>query len=225
MTARSTHLLEAALRRRIHILDGAYGTQFQALHLEEEDFRGEAFAGHSSPVKGNHDLLCLTRPEAVAEAHREYLRAGADIIKTNSFTATRIAQADYRLEDRVAEMNRAAARIARSVADEFSTREHPRYVAGVLGPTNRTASLSPDVNDPGARNVTFAALAADYRDAAIALLEGGADLLLLETVFDTLNAKAAVFGIEEVFAEKGRRLPLMISGTITDLSGRTLSGQ
>ena len=217
--------LRDALRQRIHILDGAYGTQFQALRLAEEDFRGQRFAAHPSPVQGNHDMLCLTQPEAVAEAHRKYLRAGADIIKTNSFTATRIAQADYQLEAWVDEMNRTAASIARATADEFGTLDQPRYVAGVIGPTNRTASLSPDVNDPGARNVSFEALASDYRDAAAALLEGGADLVLLETIFDTLNAKAAIFALLGLQRELGRHIPLMISGTITDASGRTLSGQ
>ncbi|MEZ5557414.1 MAG: methionine synthase [Pseudomonadales bacterium] len=217
--------LQSALRERILILDGAYGTLLQQLNLTESDFRGTRFAGHNQDLKGNHDVLSLTRPEAVADAHRRYLAAGADIIKTNSFTATRVAQADYQLEDLVAEMNAASARIARACADEFATAEHPRYVAGVLGPTNRTASLSPDVNDPGFRNVTFAELAEDYRDAVCALLDNGADLILLETIFDTLNAKAAVYAIRQLQRERGERIPLMISGTITDASGRTLSGQ
>ncbi len=217
--------LETALASRILILDGAYGSLLQSLKLDEADFRGARFAGHPRPVKGNHDLLCLSAPEVIADAHRRYLAAGADIIKTNSFTATRIAQADYGLEDEVEEMNQQAARIARAAADEFATPELPRYVAGVLGPTNRTASLSPDVNDPGFRNVTFGELADDYGAAAAALLRGGADLLLLETIFDTLNAKAAIYAILELEASLGRRIPLMISGTITDASGRTLSGQ
>ncbi|MEM8767610.1 MAG: methionine synthase [Pseudomonadota bacterium] len=217
--------IQAALDERILILDGAYGSLMQSLGLKEADFRGERFADHDRPVQGNHDMLCLTAPEVVADAHRRYLKAGADIIKTNSFTATAIAQADYALEDYVVEMNEAAARIARATADEFETEDQPRYVAGVIGPTNRTASLSPDVNDPGFRNVTFLGLAEDYGQAAEALLAGGADLLLLETIFDTLNAKAAIYAILQLEAKLGKRIPLMISGTITDASGRTLSGQ
>ncbi len=217
--------LSAALRQRIHILDGAYGTQLQALNFAEVDYRGDRFDDHSVPLKGNYDLLCLSQPDAVAQAHRRYLRAGADIIKTNSFSSTRTAQADYALEDCVIEMNTAAARIARATADEFSTSEQPRYVAGVLGPTNRTASLSPDVNDPGFRNTSFEALATDYYSVAQALIENGADLILLETIFDTLNAKAAVYAIMQLRAATGLEIPLMISGTITDASGRTLSGQ
>jgi len=217
--------LTAALNEKIFVLDGAYGTLLQALRFGEEEFRGSRFAAHSHSLKGNHDVLSLTQPEAVADAHRQYLAAGADIIKTNSFTASRIAQADYALEDTVDEMNAAAARIARKVADEFSSPDWPRYVAGVLGPTNRTASLSPDVNDPGFRNIDFRTLADDYQLAAAALLDNGADLILIETIFDTLNAKAAVFAILELEQALGRRIPLMISGTITDASGRTLSGQ
>ncbi len=217
--------IQTALDERILILDGAYGSLLQSLQLKEADFRGERFADHDRPVQGNHDMLCLTAPDVVADAHRRYLRAGADIIKTNSFTATAIAQADYALEDYVVEMNEAAARIARAAADEFETEERPRYVAGVIGPTNRTASLSPDVNDPGFRNITFQALAEDYGKAAKALLDGGADLLLLETIFDTLNAKAAIYAVLDLENNLGRRIPLMISGTITDASGRTLSGQ
>jgi 5-methyltetrahydrofolate--homocysteine methyltransferase len=217
--------LSDALKKRIFILDGAYGTTLQALGLGEADFRGERFADHDKPLKGNHDVLSITQPQAVADAHREYLEAGADIIKTNSFTATAIAQADYALEDLVEEMNAAAARVARQAADEFSTEDWPRYVAGVLGPTNRTASLSPDVNDPGYRNIDFDTLVDDYQVAARALLENGADLILIETIFDTLNAKAAVFAMLELEKALDRRIPLMISGTITDASGRTLSGQ
>ncbi|MGE0622540.1 MAG: methionine synthase [Pseudomonadales bacterium] len=217
--------LRAALNDRILILDGAYGSLIQSLRLEEADYRGERFADHPASVRGNYDLLCLTAPEIVRDAHARYLRAGADIIKTNSFTATRAAQADYALESQVIEMNEQAARIARGVADEFSTAGHHRYVAGVIGPTTRSASLSPDVNDPGFRNITFAELAADYGDAAQALLRGGADLLLLETVFDTLNAKAAIYAILDLETRLGRPIGLMISGTITDASGRTLSGQ
>ena len=217
--------LEADLNQRILILDGAYGSLLQSLNLTEEDFRGARFAAHEQPVKGNHDMLCLTAPDVVRDAHAQYLRAGADIIKTNSFTATQVAQADYGLEAAVAEMNLEAARIARSVADEYSSPSQPRYVAGVLGPTNRTASLSPDVNDPGFRNVTFADLARDYSEAAENLMLGGADLLLIETIFDTLNAKAAIYAVLELEARLGRKVPMMISGTITDASGRTLSGQ
>jgi 5-methyltetrahydrofolate--homocysteine methyltransferase len=217
--------LDRDLHKRIHILDGAYGTLLQALDFDESSVRGTRFADHPCPLKGNHDVLCITQPEAVADAHRQYLRAGADIIKTNSFTATDIAQADYQLEDSVVEMNAAAARVAREAADEFTTQQWPRYVAGVLGPTNRTASLSPDVNDPGFRAVTFGDLAASYETAAVALLDNGADLLLIETVFDTLNAKAAIFAVLQLEKARGKRLPLIISGTITDASGRTLSGQ
>jgi 5-methyltetrahydrofolate--homocysteine methyltransferase len=207
------------------ILDGAYASLLQSQRLTESDFRGTRFAEHEIPVGGNYDLLCLTCPDVIRDAHANYLVAGADIIKTNSFTATRIAQADYRLEGFAAEMNESAARIARAAADEWSTPERPRYVAGVMGPTNRTASLSPDVNDPGFRNTSFDELADNYYDAAHHLIQGGADLLLLETIFDTLNAKAAIFAILKLQTDLDRRLPLMISGTITDASGRTLSGQ
>ncbi len=217
--------LNADLNKRILILDGAYGSLLQSLHLTEADFRGSRFADHSHPVQGNHDMLCLTAPDVIRDAHARYLKAGADIIKTNSFTATQVAQADYGLEPAVAEMNRAAARIARAVADEYSTEAQPRYVAGVLGPTNRTTSLSPDVNDPGFRNIRFAELAEDYGEAAENLLEGGADLILIETIFDTLNAKAAIYAVLELENRLGRKVPMMISGTITDASGRTLSGQ
>ncbi|HEX7037236.1 MAG TPA: methionine synthase [Pseudomonadales bacterium] len=217
--------LRAALNERILILDGAYGTLLQGLALDEAAYRGALLADHGCTLAGNHDVLSLTRPDTVRDAHRRYLAAGADIIKTNTFTATRIAQADYQLESRVVEMNAASARLAREVADEFATPERPRWVAGVLGPTNRTASLSPDVNDPGFRNVSFEELADNYREAARALLEGGADLILIETVFDTLNAKAAVWALDELSRELGRRVPLFLSGTITDASGRTLSGQ
>ena len=213
------------LEQQILLLDGAYGTLFQSLDLTEADCRGALLAEHVTDIKGNHDALCLTRPEVVADAHRRYLRAGADVVKTNSFSATRLGQSEYRLEDRVVELNAAAARIARAVADEFETAEQPRYVAGILGPTNRTASLSPDVNDPGARNVDFETLRKAYYEQTQALVEGGVDVLLVETIFDTLNAKAALFAIEEYFEASGERLPLIISGTVTDASGRILSGQ
>jgi 5-methyltetrahydrofolate--homocysteine methyltransferase len=217
--------LAHALAERILILDGAYGTLLQSLQLGEDGYRGTLFHDHPCDLRGNHDALSLSQPQIIADAHRRYLSAGADVIKTNSFTATRLGQADYRLQDRVAEINAAAARIARATADEFETPEWPRYVAGVIGPTNRTASLSPDVNDPGFRATDFAELADNYLEAARALMANGADFLLVETVFDTLNAKAAVWAIARLSEERGARVPLMISGTITDASGRTLSGQ
>ncbi len=206
------------------MLDGAYGTMLQVEDLDETAYRGRKFHDHGHTLRGNYDVLCLTAPEVVADVHRAYLQAGADIVKTNSFTATAISQADYGLEDQAVAINAAAAAIARRAADESATDAWPRYVAGVLGPTNRTASLSPDVNDPGARNVTFAELYGAYSAAAGALLAGGVDLLLIETVFDTLNAKAAIAAASAAM-HTGRRVPLMISGTITDASGRTLSGQ
>jgi len=217
--------LRADLSRRILLLDGAYGTLLQGLDLAEDDYRGDVLGGHNQALKGNHDVLALTRPEVVAEAHDRYLRAGADVIKTNTFTSTRLAQADYGLEDQVRAMNAASAAVARRCADAFSTADRRRYVAGVIGPTNRIASLSPDVNDPGFRNVTFEDLVANYGEQAAALVDGGVDLILLETIFDTLNAKAAVFALRTLEQERGQRIPLMISGTITDASGRTLSGQ
>ncbi len=222
--------LTRLLRERILVLDGAMGTMIQQLNLTEREFRGGEACGlraHSHDLKGDNDLLVLTRPEPVRDIHDAYFEAGADLVETNTFNATRIAQADYGLEDRVRDINHAAARIARESADRWTARtpDRPRFVAGALGPTNRTASISPDVNDPGARNVTYDELVAAYREAAEGLIEGGADLLLVETVFDTLNAKAALFGIELAFDAAGGRLPLIISGTITDASGRTLSGQ
>lgn len=221
--------LRALLARRILILDGAMGTMIQRYRLAEEDYRGidrtRRWAEHPIDLKGNNELLNLTRPEIVRQIHAQYLAAGADIVETNTFGATRIAQDDYRLGDLACEMNAAAARLARAACDEASTPEWPRFVAGALGPTPRTASISPDVNDPGARNVTFDELAAAYGEQARGLLDGGADLLLIETVFDTLNAKAAIFAIEEEFERRGRRWPVMISGTVTDASGRVLSGQ
>jgi 5-methyltetrahydrofolate--homocysteine methyltransferase len=217
--------LKTTLSQRIMVLDGAYGTLLQQRDLGESDFRDASLTDHSTPLKGNYDVLCLSQPEIVADAHRQYLAAGADIIKTNSFSATTIAQSDYDLASRAKDMNAAAARIARASADEYTNDQWPRYVAGVLGPTNRTASLSPDVNDPGFRNVTFDELADGYFQAAEALLANGADLILLETIFDTLNAKAAIFAIHQLSQARGEKVPLMISGTITDASGRTLSGQ
>jgi len=219
--------LEQALEARILVLDGAMGTMIQAEGLEEADYRGERFADHGSDLKGNNDLLALTRPDVIAGIHKQYLEAGADIIGTNSFNSTAVAQDDYGLGSISAELNLAAARIARSVADEVTalTPDRPRFVAGVLGPTPKTASISPDVNNPGARSITFDQLRDDYALAARALLEGGADFLMIETVFDTLNAKAAIFAVQEVFDELGREWPLMISVTFPDISGRVLSGQ
>jgi len=218
--------LPGLLRDRILVIDGAMGTMIQGHRLQERDYRGARFAEWPVDLRGNNDLLTLTRPEIITEIHRAYLEAGADLIETNTFNSTAVSMADYRMESLVPELNRSAAALARSVCDEFEQRDgRPRYVAGVLGPTSRTASISPDVADPGARNVTFAALAGAYAEATRALVEGGADLLLVETIFDTLNAKAALFAIAEVAEETGVRLPVMISGTITDRSGRTLSGQ
>ena len=217
--------LKQALSERILLLDGAYGTLLQTQGLDEAVYRGERFRDHPLPLRGNYDLLCLTDPERVAAAHRAYLQAGADILTTNSFTATAISQADYGLQQEVAAMNRAAAAIARREADRCASPEWPRYVAGSLGPTNRTASLSPDVNDPSQRNVSFRELRDAYLEAARALLAGGVDLLLIETIFDTLNGKAAIAAAWAAMAAEGRTVPLILSGTITDASGRTLSGQ
>ena len=219
--------IEQILADRILVLDGAMGTMIQRHDLGEDDFRGDLFRAHPQPLLGNNDLLSLTRPDVIGDIHRAYLEAGADIIETNTFSSTRVPMSDYGVEDAVGEINRAAARIARSAADEFTARTpgRPRYVAGILGPMNRTASISSDVNDPGARQVTFEELRAAYAEQARALIEGGVDILMVETIFDTLNAKAAVFAILETFDALGTRLPLMISGTITDQSGRTLTGQ
>jgi 5-methyltetrahydrofolate--homocysteine methyltransferase len=214
-----------ALRERILVLDGAYGTLLQSLGLDEAAYRGTLLAEHPGELRGNHDLLCLTQPEVVADVHRRYLEAGADIVKTNSFTATRLAQAEYGLEAHASAINAAAARLARAAADACSTPAWPRWVAGVVGPTNRTASLSPDVNDPGFRSTDFEELSLNYFEAARELMANGADLILIETIFDTLNAKAAVWAVSRLSEALGRQVPLMISGTITDASGRTLSGQ
>ncbi len=217
--------LESLLQERILVLDGAYATQIQAQGLSEEDYRNRALAEHEHSLKGNCDLLCLTQPDLIFDIHSRYLAAGADIIKTNSFTATTISQADYGLAHQAAAINKAAAEIARRAVDGFASERRPRFVAGVLGPTNRTASLSPDVSDPGMRNVNFQALFQAYAEAAQALIMGGVDLLLIETIFDTLNAKAAIAAVQAAMAKAGRKLPLILSGTITDASGRTLSGQ
>ena len=217
--------LPALLRQRIAIIDGAMGTMVQRHKLGEADFRGQRFAAHAHDLKGNNDLLVLTQPDVIRAIHAQYLAAGADIIETNTFGATRIAQEDYGLGHVAREMNVAAARIARSAADEFSRADQPRFVAGALGPTPRTASISPDVNDASARNVSFDQLRDAYREQAEGLLEGGCDLFLVETIFDTLNAKAAIFALDELMQDSGERLPVIISGTVTDASGRILSGQ
>jgi 5-methyltetrahydrofolate--homocysteine methyltransferase len=232
-------LLEAALRERILILDGGMGTMLQGHRLDESGYRGDRFehgrdgahaAHHDHPgcdLKGNNDLLTLTQPHIIRGVHEAYLDAGADLVETNTFNATRISQADYHLEHLVRELNLEGAKLARAAADAFTAKTpgKPRFVIGVLGPTSRTASLSPDVNDPGFRNVSFEELAANYAESAAGLVDGGADVVMVETVFDTLNAKAALYALAELFRERGARVPVMISGTITDRSGRTLSGQ
>jgi 5-methyltetrahydrofolate--homocysteine methyltransferase len=215
--------IEQAIQERILVLDGAMGTMLQRHKFEEEDFRGERFKDFPHPLKGNNDLLSLTQPNAVKDVHRQYFLAGADIVETNTFSSTTIGMADYHMEDLVYELNYESAKIAREVADEFTDR--PRFVAGSIGPTNRTASMSPDVNDPGFRAVTFDELRIAYREQVEALIDGGCDVLLVETIFDTLNAKAALFAIEEIKEERNSNIPVMVSGTITDASGRTLSGQ
>jgi len=219
--------IEQELHRRILVLDGAMGTMLQEYDFSEEDFRGADFAHWERPLKGNNDLLSLTQPQAIKEIHTAYLEAGADIIETNTFSATSIAQADYGLEEWAYQLNLRSAEIAREVCDAYTLKDslRPRWVAGSVGPTNRTASMSPDVNRPGYRAVNFQDLKEAYRTQVSGLMDGGADLLLVETVFDTLNAKAALFAASEVFLERKRELPLMVSGTITDASGRTLSGQ
>src|SRR5690554_1206354 len=219
--------LHKEVKERVLILDGAMGTMIQRFKLKEEDFRGERFKDHGKDVKGNNELISLTQPDILRDIHLQYYRAGADIAETNTFGATRIAQADYQMEDLAYEMNVASARLAREAADICEKEEPGRvcYVSGVLGPTNRTASISPNVNDPGFRNVDFDKLHVAYKEATKGLIEGGADIILVETIFDTLNAKAALFAVEDVFDEEGFRLPIMISGTITDKSGRLLSGQ
>ncbi|UOY07632.1 homocysteine S-methyltransferase family protein [Muricauda sp. SCSIO 64092] len=219
--------IKSLLEERILILDGAMGTMLQRYKFTEEDFRGDRFKDWPHPLQGNNDLLSLTQPDAIAEVHRKYFEAGADIVETNTFSGTTIAMADYGMEELVYELNYESARIAKKVADEFTLKEphKPRFVAGSMGPTNKTASLSPDVNDPGFRAVSFDELRIAYKLQAEALLDGGSDMLLVETIFDTLNAKAALFAIEEVKEERNIQVPIMVSGTITDASGRTLSGQ
>lgn len=219
--------IKEILGERILVLDGAMGTMLQRYKFQEEDFRGERFKDWEHPLQGNNDLLSLTQPEAIAEVHRKYFAAGADIVETNTFSGTTIAMADYHMEELVYELNYESAKIAKQVADEFTSKEphKPRFVAGSMGPTNKTASMSPDVNDPGFRAISFEELRVAYKQQAEALLDGGADILLVETIFDTLNAKAALFAIEEVKEERNIDVPIMVSGTITDASGRTLSGQ
>jgi 5-methyltetrahydrofolate--homocysteine methyltransferase len=219
--------IDSILNERILIIDGAMGTMIQRHGLEEADYRGDRFKDHTRPLKGNNDLLSITKPDLIKQIHRDYFNAGADIVETNTFSSTKIAQADYALQDLAYELNFASAKIAREVAAEVTakTPQKPRFVAGAIGPTNQTASLSPDVNDPAFRAITFDALVAAYAEQVRGLLDGGADLLLVETIFDTLNAKAALFAIQNVFDELGKQWPIMISGTITDASGRTLSGQ
>ena len=219
--------IQDILKERILVLDGAMGTMIQRHPLEEVDFRGARFKDHPYLVKGNNDLLSITRPDIIKDIHRQYFEAGADIAETNTFSSTTIAQADYHLESIAYELNFQSAKIAKEVAEEFTSKNpsKPRFVAGALGPTNRTLSLSPDVNNPGYRAVTFDELKIAYKEQALGLLNGGADLLLVETIFDTLNAKACLFAIQELFEEIGKEVPIMVSGTITDASGRTLSGQ
>ena len=217
--------LPGILSQRIAILDGAMGTMIQRFKLTEAQYRGERFKDFHKDVKGNNELLSLTRPDVISDIHEGYLAAGADMIETNTFGATTVAQADYEMADLAAEMNLQSARLARAACDKHSTTEHPRFVVGALGPTPKTASISPDVNDPGARNTHFEELRAAYYEQVQALVQGGSDVLLVETIFDTLNAKAALFAIDEYFEASGQRLPLIISGTVTDASGRILSGQ
>ena len=219
--------LATAIESRILVLDGAMGTMIQSYDLDEAGFRGERFKDWTQDLRGNNDLLCLTQPEILSEIHRAYLDAGADILETNTFSSTSIAQADYGLQDYARDLNLESARSARQVCDAVTAENpsKPRFVAGTLGPTNRTASISPDVNDPGKRNTSFDELRTAYQDAVEGLIDGGVDLLLVETIFDTLNAKAALFAIDDVLEKTGEQLPIMISGTITDQSGRTLSGQ
>ncbi|MEN9446050.1 MAG: hypothetical protein RL728_562 [Bacteroidota bacterium] len=221
------HKVTELLKERILVLDGAMGTMIQRHKLEEEDFRKGWFENHQHPLKGNNDLLSLTRPEIIEDIHRKYFEAGADIVETNTFSGTWIAQADYGLEHAVYDINFYSAQLAKKVANEFTVLQpnKPRFVAGSIGPTNRTASISPDVNDPGYRAITFDELVGAYKDQVKALIEGGVDILLVETIFDTLNAKAALYAIDEVYGELNIELPIMVSGTITDQSGRTLTGQ
>src|SRR6478736_2940870 len=219
--------IEDILKERIMVLDGAMGTMIQRHKLEEKDFRNDQLKNHPHPLKGNNDLLSITRPDIIKEIHRQYFEAGADIVETNTFGSTTVAQADYHLEPLVYELNFQGAKIAKEVADEFTKKEpnKPRFVAGSMGPTTKLASMSPDVNNPGYRAITFDQLVVAFKEQAKGLIDGGADLLLIETITDTLNAKAALFAAQDLFEETGRSVPVMVSGTITDASGRILSGQ
>lgn len=220
-------MIEKLLEKRILVLDGGMGTMIQRYKLEEEDFRGERFKDHGHSLKGNNDLLSITRPDIIKAVHAAYLEAGSDIIETNTFSGTTIAQADYALEEAVYDINFYSAKIAKEVCAEYTAKnpDKPRFVAGSIGPTNKTLSLSPNVNDPGYRAVTFDEVVVAYKEQIEALMDGGADIILIETIFDTLNAKAALFAVQEVYEKRGQSLPIMVSGTITDASGRTLSGQ
>jgi len=222
----SEQLLREHLQKRILVLDGAMGTMIQSYKLSDADFRSERFANFAHEITGNNDLLTLTQPKVIKEIHHAYLNAGADIVETNTFSSTASAQTDYHLQDISYELNFEGARLAREACDEVTakTPDKPRFVAGILGPTSKTASLSPDVNDPGFRNISFDELVTDYLNCSKGLIEGGADIIMIETAFDTLNAKAAIFAVHKCFEEKNLSLPIMISGTITDASGRTLSG-
>lgn len=219
--------IETLVRERILVLDGAMGTMIQQYNLTEEDFRGERFVQIPGQLKGNNDILCLTRPDVIQDIHRKYLVAGADIIETNTFSSTSVSMADYHVQEYVREINLAAVRLAREVADEFTalTPDKPRFVAGSIGPTNKTCSMSPDVNNPAFRALTYDELAAAYREQMEAMLEAGVDALLIETIFDTLNAKAAIYAAEQAMEAIGVRVPLMLSVTVSDIGGRTLSGQ
>ncbi|MEM5399694.1 MULTISPECIES: homocysteine S-methyltransferase family protein [Paraburkholderia] len=217
--------LPALLASRIVILDGAMGTMIQRYKLDEAAYRGERFKDYPRDIKGNNELLSLTQPQIISEIHEQYLAAGADIIETNTFGATTVAQDDYGMGDLAIEMNVESAKLARAACERYSTPDKPRFAAGAIGPTPKTASISPDVNDPGARNVTFEELRHAYYEQAKALMDGGCDLFLVETIFDTLNAKAALFALDQLFEDTGENLPIMISGTVTDASGRILSGQ
>ena len=219
------HPLQTIARERILILDGAMGSMLQEYRLDEAGYRGARFADWEHPLKGNNDLLNLTQPQIVEEIHAKYFAAGADMVETNTFNAQTVSMADYGMESLVRELNLAGAQLARKAADAYSTPDKPRFVAGAIGPTNRTLSLSPDVNRPAYRAITFDELATSYQEQVEALIEGGVDVLMVETIFDTLNAKAALFAIQDAFAATGKEVPIMISGTITDASGRTLSGQ
>ena len=218
-------VFKAQLDRRVLVLDGALGTMIQQYNLAESDFRGNLFGDVSQQIKGDNDVLNLTRPDVIAEIHEKYLKAGADIIETNTFNATSVSQADYGMQAHVREMNLAGARLARKLADSYSTPEKPRFVAGSVGPTNKTCSMSPDVNDPAFRSLTFTDLQQAYTEQMTALIEGGVDVLLIETIFDTLNAKAAIFAAEKAMKAMGKKVPLMLSVTVSDVGGRTLSGQ